>query len=301
MHPSLKTRINPYYREFTLELMEKQEKIRNISVISNLGHGKSTLINKIISRYCIMEAKKPEDDYYTEINDEKFSKDNKMKCSEITLLYEYFSDDYINKTFLINLMDTPENIELSSEVTAALRCSDGTLIVIDCIEGVSVHTKTILRQSLKELIKPLIFINKIDKPIFEFKHDLETIYQNFLRIIENTNSIISKYMNEEVMGNLEVFPDSGNVAFGSAFDGWGFTINTFAKMYSAKMKIEKNKIVKKLWGDNYFNPKQKKWSKEPENDNIKRSFCVNILEPLIKLVNTVLLGKKEVYQPLLKK
>ena len=211
MLPSLKTRINPYYREFILDLTEKQEKIRNIWVISNLGHGKSTLINKIINRYCIMEAKKPEDKYYTEINNKKFSKDNKMKWSQIALLYEYYSDYYKSESFLINLMDTPEHIELSSEATSALRCADGTLIVIDCIEGVSSYIETILIHSLQELIKPVIFINKIDKPIFEFKHDLETIYQNFLKIIENTNDIISTYMNEKVMGNLEVYPDSGNV------------------------------------------------------------------------------------------
>ena len=289
MLPSLKTKINRYYREFIVELIEKQEKIRNISVISNLGHGKSTLMNKLICRYCIMEA---ED--YTEICE--------VKDSAIALLYEYFSDDlYIYESFLINLMNTPEHIELSSEITSALRCTDGTLIIIDYIKGISVHIETILRQSLQELNKPVIFINKIDKAIFEFKHDPETIYQNLLQIIEKTNAIISIYMNKEVMGNLEVYPDLGNVAFGCALGGWGFTINTFAKMYSKKLKIEKNKLIKRLWGNNFFNPKQKKWSEEPENDNVKRSFCAFILEPLIKLANTVLLGKKEVYQPLLNK
>jgi elongation factor 2 len=72
-------------------------------------------------------------------------------------------------------------------------------------------------------------------------------------------------------------------------------------MYAAKLKMEKSKLIKRLWGDNYWNPKSKKWSDEPEDETVKRAFCANILEPLIKLANTVATGKKEVYQPLLQK
>ena len=103
------------------------------------------------------------------------------------------------------------------------------------------------------------------------------------------------------MGDLQVYPDSGTVAFGSALHGWGFTLTTFAKMYAAKLKMEKSKLIKRLWGDNYFNRKEKRWSDEPEDESVKRAFCANILEPLIKLANTVATGKKEVYQPLLQK
>ena len=288
MLPSLHGKMNRYARGLIIDLMEKKENIRNISVISNLDHGKSTLLRKLINRFYINEG---ED--LTSIYEEKYR--------EKPLFYEFYSDDGYIYSYLINLMDTPENIELSSEITSALRCTDGTLIVIDYFRGISVDTETILRQSLQELNKPIIFINKIDKAIFEFKHDYETIYKNFLQIIENTKDIISIYMNKEIMGNVEEYPDSDNVAFGCALGNWGFTINTFAKMYSRKLKIEKNKLIKRLWGDNFFNIKQKKWSEEPENDNSKRSFCANILEPLIKLANTVLLGKKEVYEPLFNK
>ena len=182
-----------------------------------------------------------------------------------------------------------------------MRVTDGALVVVDYVEGVCVQTETVLRQSLQELIRPVLMINKCDRALFELKHNSETMYQNFLRVIENTNVIISTYMNEDAMGNLQVYPDSGTVAFGSALHGWGFTLTTFAKMYAAKLKMEKSKLIKRLWGDNYFNPKQKKWSDEPEDETVKRAFCANILEPLIKLANTVASGKKEVYQPLLKK
>ena len=143
-------------------------------------------------------------------------------------------------------------------------------------------------------------INKVDRALFELKHGSETIYQNFLRVIENANVIISTYQNEDTMGDLQVYHDSGTVAFGSALHGWGFTLTTFAKMYAAKFKQDKKKFIKKLWGDNYFDPKTKKWSDSTDDEDVKRAFCAYILEPLIKLANTVSSGKKEVYQPLLK-
>ena len=82
-------------------------------------------------------------------------------------------------------------------------------------------------------------INKVNHALFELKHGPETMHQNFLRVIENTNVIISTYMNEDAMGDLQVYPDSGTVAFGSALHGWGFILTTFERVYSSKLKIDK--------------------------------------------------------------
>ena len=78
------------------------------------------------------------------------------------------------------------------------------------------------------------------------KHNAEKMYQNFLRVIENVNVVISTYQNQEAMGDLQVYPDSGTVAFGSALHGWGFTLTTFAKIYAKKLKQDKEKLIKKL-------------------------------------------------------
>lgn len=99
------------------------------------------------------------------------------------------------------------------------------------------------------------------------------MYQNFLRVIENTNVIISTYQNQDTMGDLQVYPDSGTVAFGSALHGWGFTLTTFAKMYAAKLKMEKSKLIKRLWGDNYFNPKEKDGQMNPKMNLSKELLC----------------------------
>ena len=282
--------------------MDNPNNIRNMSVIAHVDHGKSTLTDSLIARAGIIAQEKAGDTRYTDTREDEAARGITIKSTGVSLYYEYdFEDNGNMGKFLINLIDSPGHVDFSSEVTAALRVTDGALVVVDYVEGVCVQTETVLRQSLQELIKPVLMINKCDRALFELKHNSETMYQNFLRVIENTNVNISTYMNEEAMGDLQVYPDSGTVAFGSALHGWGFTLTTFAKMYAAKLKMEKKKLIKRLWGDNYFNPKEKKWSDEPEDETVKRAFCANILEPLIKLANTVASGKKEVYQPLLKK
>jgi elongation factor 2 len=228
-----------------------------------------------------------------------------IKSTGVSLYYEYdpeFKGN--NKKYLINLIDSPGHVDFSSEVTAALRVTDGALVVVDYVEGVSVQTETVLRQALVELIRPVLIINKVDRAFFELKHDSETIYQNFQRVIENTNVIISTYEKSDQMGNCQVTPSEGNIAMGSALHGWGFTLNTFARMYASKFKIDHNRMLQKLWGDNYFNGKTNKWQTESETEGgeqLVRGFCQLVLDPIMKLANAVLAGEKEIFEPIIKK
>ena len=296
------------------EIMNKPDNIRNMSVIAHVDHGKSTLTDSLIAKAGIIAKEKAGDSRFTDFRPDEAERGITIKSTGVSLYYKYDIDEGVSlyykydidesgteDEFLINLIDSPGHVDFSSEVTAALRVTDGALVVVDYVEGVCVQTETVLRQSLQELIKPVLMINKCDRAIFELQHNSETMYQNFLRIVENANVIISTYQNTEAMGDLQVYPENGTVAFGSAIHGWGFSLTTFARIYAKKLKQDKKKLIKRLWGDNYYNPKEKKWSSEPEDETVKRAFCVNILEPLIKLARTVTTGKKEVYLPLLEK
>lgn len=139
-------------------------------------------------------------------------------------------------------------------------------------------------------------INKIDRGILELQVDGETMYQNFCRVIENANVIISTYECEDMGETQQVDPTLGTVSFGSALFGWAFTLTRFAHTYSSKFNVEKSKLMKKLWGDNYFNPKEKKFtidSTGPEGKALPRCFVQFIMRPIIQMCRNIFDDKLE--------
>jgi len=201
--------------------------------------------------------------------------------------------------FLINLIDSPGHVDFSSEVTAALRVTDGALVVVDCVEGVCVQTETVLRQSLAERVKPVVIINKVDRALLELQVSKEDLYQSFCRTIESVNVIVSTY-NDPVLGDVQVYPEQGTVAFGSGLHGWAFSLRQFAGRYAKKFGVDKGKLMPKLWGDNYFNPKTKKWVKSGEG-GLERAFNMFVLDPIFRLFDSIMNFKKDEIPTLLEK
>lgn len=205
------------------------------------------------------------------------------------------------KGFLINLIDSPGHVDFSSEVTAALRVTDGALVVVDCVSGVCVQTETVLRQAIAERIKPVLFMNKMDRALLELQLDPEDLYQTFQRIVENVNVIIATYNDDGgPMGEVRIDPSRGSVGFGSGLHGWAFTLKQFAEMYSAMFKIDVVKLMNRLWGENFFNSKTKKWAKVKDDDN-KRSFVMYILDPIYKVFDAIMNYKTDEIPKLLEK
>uniref|UniRef100_A0A672NE27 Eukaryotic translation elongation factor 2 n=1 Tax=Sinocyclocheilus grahami TaxID=75366 RepID=A0A672NE27_SINGR len=168
----------------------------------------------------------------------------------ISLYYELGENDsaFIKQCkdgfgFLINLIDSPGHVDFSSEVTAALRVTDGALVVVDCVSGVCVQTETVLRQAIAERIKPVLMMNKMDRALLELQLEPDELFQTFQRIVENVNVIISTYGEGEhgPMGNIMVDPVIGTVGFGSGLHGWAFTLKQFAEMYVAKFAAKGDK------------------------------------------------------------
>jgi elongation factor 2 len=204
---------------------------------------------------------------------------------------------------LINLIDSPGHVDFSSEVTAALRVTDGALVVVDCVEGVCVQTETVLRQALGERIKPVVIINKVDRALLELQISKEDLYQSFSRTIESVNVIIATYF-DKVLGDVQVYPDKGTVAFGSGLHGWAFTVRQFAIRYAKKFGVDKQKMMQRLWGDNYFNPKTKKWTSNgtgADGKPLERAFNQFVLDPIFRIFTAVMGFKKEEIPDLLAK
>jgi len=209
----------------------------------------------------------------------------------------------VEKThFLINFIDSPGHVDFSSEVTAALRVTDGALVVVDCVEGVCVQTETVLRQAIAERIKPILFVNKLDRVFLELMMEPEDCFQMFSRAIESVNVVIATY-NDDLLGDVQVYPEDGTVGFGSGLHSWGFTLSKFAKFYSQKFGVPAAKLMKKLWGGNFFNPAKKKWTSKQfvDGKELKRGFCQFIMEPMVTLVTAVMNQKTETVDSMLSK
>jgi elongation factor 2 len=292
-------------------IMNKTRNIRNMSVIAHVDHGKSTLSDSLVAAAGIIAMEDAGNRRILDSRPDEQERTITIKSSGISLHFHLDpkevpdmpeDSDKSCRDFLFNLIDSPGHVDFSSEVTAALRVTDGGLVVVDCVEGVSVQTETVLRQALAERIRPVLTINKLDRAYLELMLGGEEMYQNFTRIIENANVIISTY-NDEAMGDLTVYPEKGTVAFSAGLHAWAFTLQKFARMYAAKFGTDSEKMVKRLWGDNYYDAETKKWTSNNTSESgkpLKRSFVQFVLDPIGKVIDLAVNDKFEDLEKLLK-
>jgi len=291
-------------------IMDKKHNIRNMSVIAHVDHGKSTLTDSLVTKAGIIAQAKAGEMRFTDTRKDEQERCITIKSTAVSMYYELNDADLVylkgmqttdGNAFLINLIDSPGHVDFSSEVTAALRVTDGALVVVDCISGVCVQTETVLRQAIAERIKPVLFMNKMDRALLELQLEQEDLYQTFQRIIENTNVIIATYCDEEgPMGDIMVEPSKGTVGFGSGLHGWAFSLKQFSEIYAAKMKLEPVKLMKRLWGDQFYSAKEKKWKKEDEAGAV-RGFNMFVLDPIYKMFQAVMGFQKDTTEKLLEK
>jgi elongation factor 2 len=291
-------------------IMDKKHNIRNMSVIAHVDHGKSTLTDSLLSKAGIIAAAKAGETRATDTRKDEQERCITIKSTAISMYFEMEDKDiqFVKqerekdcKGFLVNLIDSPGHVDFSSEVTAALRVTDGALVVVDCVSGVCVQTETVLRQAIAERIRPVLFMNKMDRALLELQLDQEDLYLTFQRVVENVNVIIATYADDDgPMGIVRVDPTNGSVGFGSGLHGWAFTLKQFGEMYAAKFGVDTEKLMKKLWGENFFNAKTKKWSKTKAEDNT-RSFNMYVLDPIYKVFDAIMNFKKEMTDKLLDK
>ncbi len=146
-------------------------------------------------------------------------------------------------------------------------------------------------------------INKVDRALLELHVDKESLFQTFSRTIESCNVIISTY-HDDALGDVQVYPEKGTVAFGSGLHGWAFTLRQFAARYAKKFGVDKDKMMSKLWGDNFFNAATKKWTTNSKADDGKvldRAFNMFVLDPIFKIFDKVGSNKKDEVWPMLEK
>ncbi|NYZ61114.1 GTP-binding protein, partial [Candidatus Micrarchaeota archaeon] len=193
------------------ELMSGKEQVRNIAIVAHVDHGKTTMTDSLVARAGLISKELAGEQRMMDFDEQEQARGITIKAANISLGFEYEG-----KPHLINLIDTPGHVDFGGHVTRALRAVDGCVLVVDSVEGVMPQTETVLRQALKERVKPVVFINKIDRLINELQLNAEQMQQKLVKVIMGVNKIIEGNAPPEFKKDWVIGVDKGNVAFGSA-------------------------------------------------------------------------------------
>jgi elongation factor 2 len=203
-----------------VKLMETPIFIRNTSIIAHVDHGKTTLADSLLAAAGIISTQTAGQKLFLDSWDLEQKRQMTVFASNVSLVHTYQNQDY-----LINLIDTPGHIDFSGAVTRSLRAVDGALVVVDAVEGPMTQTETVLMQALRERVKPILFINKVDRLIKEIKLTPAEIQKKFAKILMRVNSLIERYAPAEHKQDWQVKIEDSRVAFGSALHKWGLNLD----------------------------------------------------------------------------
>ncbi len=211
----------PRYKQVAeiLRIMKNLEQVRNIGITAHVDHGKTTLSDSLLAAAGIISEKIAGQALALDYLDVEQKRGITVKSANVSLYHEYRGKPYV-----INLIDTPGHVDFSAKTTRSLRVLDGAILVVDAVEGVMTQTEMYLRMALEERVRPVLFINKVDRLIKELRLSPQEIQQRFIQIIKEVNQLISMYADPEFKTKWQLDPAKGHVAFGSARDRWGFTV-----------------------------------------------------------------------------
>jgi elongation factor 2 len=206
------------------KLMANQENIRNIGTVAHIDHGKTTLSDALIAAAGLINAELSGDVQLMDYEDQEQDRGITINSANISLNFKWEDKEY-----LANLIDTPGHVDFTGEVIRAMRAVDGVILVVDAVEGVMPQTETVIRQSLREYVKPVLFINKVDRIISELNATEAQMQEKFIKVIAQVNTLIERNAPEQFRESWKVGIEKGTVAFGSAKKKWAVSAPYIAK------------------------------------------------------------------------
>ena len=201
------------------EVMHQREQIRNLAIAAHIDHGKTTLSDNLIAGAGMMSVDLAGKSRVLDFDDQESARGITINAASASMVHTVGNQDY-----LINLIDTPGHVDFGGDVTRAMRAVDGCIILTCAVEGAMPQTETVVRQALKEKVKPVLFINKVDRLINELQVTPEDMIKRFEKQITKVNTLIRQFAPAEHKKDWQVSVDDGTVAFGSAYHNWGITV-----------------------------------------------------------------------------
>jgi len=206
------------YSENVQKLMNNPKNIRNIGIVSHIHHGKTCLTDNLAAAAGMMAGDLVGERMLTWIDDQERERLMTIYGATVTMPHKYEDD-----TYLVNLLDTPGHVDFGADVTQAMRVVDGGVVVVCAVEGMMPQTETVLKQALAEKVKPVLFINKVDRAIKELKLTPEQLQERLTNIVINVNKFMQRYIDPEFKDDWVVKVEDGSVAFGSALRKWAIS------------------------------------------------------------------------------
>ena len=210
--------------EQVLKIIKNKNQIRNFGVIAHVDHGKTTMSDSLLAHSGIIAPSAAGKALALDYMKEEQERGITIVQANVTLHYKQGDDEYV-----INMIDTPGHVDFSGRVIRSLRAIDGSVVVCDAVEGIMTQTETVTRMSLEERVRPVLYINKIDRLIKELRLTPEAMQEKLANVVTSFNNLIDTYAEPEYKEKWKVSIQDGSVTFGSAKDKWGFNVDIMKK------------------------------------------------------------------------
>ncbi len=287
------------------KMMRKRENIRNIGVVAHIDHGKTTMTDNLISAAGLMSEELAGKQLFMDFYELEQQRGITINSANISLVHKIKEKEY-----LVNIIDTPGHIDFGGEVIRAMRAVDGVIVVIDAVEGVMPQTETVIRQALREKVKPVLFVNKVDRLVNELQLNAEQMQERFVKSITHVNKLIKANAPKEFAEKWQVRVNDGSVSFGSAYYNWALNVHTmketkigFKEVYDYCKKQDQKTLAKKsplhsailaMVIQHLPNPLEAQryrietiWTGEPESEVGKAMVACNEKGPFAMMVTDV--------------